>query len=79
MDGDDWVEQDLLEECWNVLKSERLDIVMFGYAVDNLNKQGKTISSNEVNPNKIIFSFAIKRNFIFKLFLKRSSKKQKII
>ena len=55
VDGDDWIEEDLLEVCWNVLKSERPDIIIFGYVVDHVNKEGKTISSNEVNPNKIIF------------------------
>ena len=55
VDGDDWIEEDLLEVCWNVLKSERPDIIIFGYVVDHVNKEGKTISSNEFNQNKIIF------------------------
>ena len=49
LDGDDWIEPECLEECFNFAEEKKLDIVTFGYYIDYDN--GKKIEHMEKYEN----------------------------
>ena len=50
MDSDDWIESNLLEDNLKIIEDENLDFIVFGYAQDNENTEGNSISSVEMIP-----------------------------
>jgi len=51
MDSDDWIEPDLLQVCVSVLEREELDIVVFGYILDNESGNGRVLKSQKFVPD----------------------------
>lgn len=51
MDSDDWIEAGLLKENIEVLETENLDFLIFGYIQDDENKEGVVLKSTRVVPH----------------------------
>ena len=50
IDSDDWIESNLLEDNLNLLESQSLDFIIFGYTQDNEDLKGEILSSKSVIP-----------------------------
>lgn len=56
MDSDDWIEPNLLNDTINILEIENLDLIVFGYFLDNENHNGDLINSTEIVSNVRCFN-----------------------
>lgn len=56
VDSDDWVEPDLLSSALQAMVKEKAELVVFGYQLDTLNKEGALVSSTAISTKAITFS-----------------------
>jgi glycosyltransferase involved in cell wall biosynthesis len=52
MDSDDWIESDLLEKTIRLLERDKLDVIIFGYKQDDMDRSENLIASHSILPNE---------------------------